>query len=401
MLSVSKALSIIKGQVSALDPERIDLADSIGRFLTEHMIADRDMPPFDRSQMDGYAVIAADTERSPVRLTIIGESAAGAGYDGRIKSGETVRIMTGARVPTGADAVQKIELTDDRGFTLLDTVTILRSVKKVHSIVKKGSEIRKGRRVLAAGELITENNISVLAAFGSARPLVGKRPSIAIIGTGTEIVGIESMPGRDQIRNSNSVMLRSLAEAAGAEATIFPNVGDDIKELKRTIRTAAKGRDILIVTGGVSVGKYDLTKPALTELGAEIFFDKLNLKPGKPTVFARLGKTLIFALPGNPVAAAVTFNLFVRKAILKLQGAAGTDLIGGNAVAAADIRAAKDRRTLIPSTLSTGSSGELIAAPIPSHGSSDLVSFARAKCLIDLAAGSRTKSGTVVKILFL
>ena len=395
MITITKALAIVGKEAGKLGVERIDLADSIGRVLAEDIVADSDLPPFDRSQMDGYAVVAADTNSAPVRLKIVGESAAGRGWHKTLKRGEAVRIMTGAPVPAGADAVQKVELTrENDGF-----VEILAAVKKGNSIVKKGAEIKKGKKVISKGEVITANNIAVIAAFGYAKVKVAKRPRVAILATGSEIVDVGKKPKRDQIRNSNGLMLKALAEQCGAKVSVLPSCGDDLKSLKSAIRNPQS--TILIITGGVSVGKYDLTKQALTELGAEIFFERVNLKPGKPTVFARLGKTLIFGLPGNPVSAAVTFYLFVRTAILQMQNMSQPQLKQGFAILANDAKAAKDRDTFLPSRLETNKSGQLIATPLKSQGSSDFVGFARADSLIFIAAGKSYKLGDTVELAFL
>src|SRR5215204_2831680 len=293
MISVEKALKIVTRETRSLKPERIPLDESIGRVLAEDIVADTDMPPFDRSQMDGYAVKAADTEYAPVTLKLVGESAAGRGWYKPLMRGEAVRIMTGAPVPHGTDAVQKIEVTSEDG----DTVTISEPTSKGRFIVAKGKEIKKGKVVLQSGTVITPNNIAVPAAFGYAKLKVAKRPRVAILSTGSEIVEVSKRPKRDQIRNSNSLMLKALCEQVGAESWILPNVGDDISDLRSQISSAAHTVDVLITTGGVSVGKYDLTKLALSDLGAEIFFERIRLKPGKPTVFAQLKKTAIFALP--------------------------------------------------------------------------------------------------------
>lgn len=397
MIPVSKAIKLIDREARKIGSEKLALSAAVGRVLAENIVADSDLPPFDRSQMDGYAVLASETRNAPVTLKVVGESAAGKGWHKKLKSGEAVRIMTGAPVPSGADAVQKIELTHEADAL----VTIIESAKKGQNIVRRGAEIKRGKRVVASGEPVTENMIAVLASFGYARVSVGKRPRVAILATGSEIVDIAKRPGRDQIRNSNSAMLDVLCRKFGAETTLAPFTRDDISELKKAIKLTAKGSDIIVLTGGVSVGKYDHTKAVLNELGAEIFFDKVCLKPGKPAVFARLGKTLIFGLPGNPVSAAVTFHLFVRRAILNAQCASSVDLKRGTAVLAADARAARDRDTFTPARLETDSTGQLIAIPLRSQGSSDFVGFARADALIFLPKGSRRAKGECADIAFL
>jgi molybdopterin molybdotransferase len=396
MIPVSKAIEIVKRQTGKLGKEAVKLPSAVGRVLAENIIADSDMPPFDRSQMDGYAMKAKDTANAPVDLKVVGESAAGRGWHKKLKSGEAIRIMTGAAVPDGADAIQKVELTSESN----DIVTIQEPTETGKYIVKKGAEIKRGEKLIDSGERIDERLIASLAAFGYSMVKVSKRPTVSILGTGSEIVSIDRKPGRDQIRNSNSVMLKALAEEAGASARILPNSSDDLQKLKSRI-TKAVGNDILVITGGVSVGKYDLTKAALHELGAKIYFERVRLRPGKPTVLARLGKTLIFGLPGNPVSSAVTFYLFVRPSILKMQSARGPDLADGYAVLTADARAAKERDTYFPATLGSEYTGRLLATPLRWHGSSDFVGFARADALIYLERGKAAAAGDVERILFL
>lgn len=397
MIPVKKALRIVQLETQSLSSERVNLDNAIGRVLAEDIVADSDLPPFDRSQMDGYAVKAADTGHAPVTLRLVGESAAGRGWRGKLKRGEAIRIMTGAAVPAGADAVQKLEVAEDRG----DSVTILEPTEIGKFIVPKGKEVKRGRTVLKAGERITVSNVSIPAAFGYAKVKVAKKPRVAIISTGSEIVDIQKKPGRDQIRNSNSMMLKALCEQAGAVATVYPNVGDDLSNLRRQISGAIRSSDVLVTTGGVSVGKYDLTKLALKELGAEIFFERVALKPGKPTVFGRLKKSLVFGLPGNPVSAAVTFYLFVRKAVLQMQGAGFTDLEIASAIASGSIRSTKERDSYLPCALSIEENGELRIEPLNWHGSSDFVGFSRADALAIIPKGASVSTGDVVSVLLL
>ena len=398
MIPVQEALKIIERETHRLEPERIDLSEAVGRVLAEKVAADTDLPPFDRSQMDGYAVVAGDTRKAPVDLKLVGESAAGRGWHQKMKRGEAVRIMTGAPLPPGADAVQKIELTTENSEA--STVTILEPTEKERYIIRQGSEIKKGDVVFEPGEVITENMVAALAAFGYARVRVGKRVRAAILSTGSEIVAINQRPKPDQIRNSNSAMLAALCRKSRIEPRMLPIAGDDVAQVKASIRAGAKNADILIITGGVSVGKYDHTKTALAELGAEIFFDKLRLKPGKPMVFARLGKTLVFGLPGNPVSSAVTFYLFVRAAAMQLAGARDVHLREGVAVLAKDVKGAKERDTYLPVSLETNRRGMLIATPLKWSGSSDFIGFARSSGLAVVPAGKRLARDKTARILF-
>ncbi len=419
MIPISEAIKIIERESFVLPPETIDLEDSIGRVLAENIKADMDLPPFDRSQMDGFAVRSDDTKNAPVNLRIIGESVAGKGFDQKMKSGEAVRIMTGARVPDGADTVQKVEVTTEKdGF-----VEILETAKPAQNINKFASEIKIGTKVFAKGEIINEQMIAAFASFGYAKLKVFQKPQVSIFSTGSEIVEIGETPQKDQIRNSNSMMLKILAERAGANAEILPQVHDDFKTLKTAIAKAvgikAKGKrqkaksdekqsqiknrksQILIITGGVSVGDYDFTKPVLRELGAEIFFEKVSLKPGKPAVFARLNDVLIFGLPGNPVSVAVTFYLFARYAIWRAQAAKNCELKRGFAVCSDKIKGAKERDCYLPVSLSTNKKGELIIESLRFSGSSNFIAFSRADALVFIPQGKNLEKDDVAEILFL
>ena len=387
MIPVSEAIRIVLQHSPRLEFEAAALGEALGRILAEDIIADSDLPPFDRAQMDGYAVRAADVAAAPARLRIVGESAAGAGWHHEMKTGEAVRIMTGAPVPKGADAVQQVELT--REVDSGSQVEILEPVAAGRSIVKQAAEIKAGETVLRAGEDINAAMIATLASFGYAQVKVGRRPRVAVMATGSELVDVDKKPGTDQIRDSNNYTIAAYATLAGATVERWPLAGDDTEELKKQIKQAVATSDVLITSGGVSMGVYDFMKPALKELGAEIFFERVALRPGKPTVFARLGTTLIFGLPGNPVSVAATFNLFARAALRKMQGAKQPGLIEETAVLARAVKGSVDRESYLPAILRTDEKGTLLAEPLKWGGSSDFVAFAHATVLISVPAGVR------------
>lgn len=397
MIPVTEALDLITKHTERLGVGSVEIGAAVGRVLAEDIIADSDLPPFDRSQMDGFAIRSSDLGAGAANLKIVGESAAGRGWHHQMDRGEAVRIMTGAPVPDGADSVQKLELAEETG----DTVSFNGAVTPGLNIVPRGSEARSGDVVIKCGEIVSPNMISTIAAFGYGSVKVASMPRAAIMSTGTEIVEIEEKPGLDQIRNSNSAMLQALSAKCGSQTRIFPVTGDDLDTLRSRIADAAENADILMISGGVSVGKYDLTKVALRELGADIHFEKVCLKPGKPAVFATLGKVLVFGLPGNPVSAAVTFYLFVRLAAMLLQGAAHTRLRRGFAQLAAPVRAAKTRDTYLPAKLRTNDAGMLIAEPARWQGSSDFIGFAEAESLIVVPQGKTLDAGDVAEIVFL
>jgi len=387
MIPVREAINIVQEQTTALDLESVELDQAQGRCLAEDIVADSDLPPFDRSQMDGYALRAEDVRAAPVRLKIVGESAAGAGWHNELHAGEAVRIMTGAPVPAGADSVQQVELTREPPGN--GEVEILKTVEQGRSIVRRGSEIRAGELVLASGERISAAMMAVLASFGYARVRVRRQPRVAVLATGSELVSVHEKPGRDQIRDSNNYTIEAYAKLAGAAVERLPLATDEPKLLQRQFAEAAASADLVISSGGVSMGVYDFTKAALKQLGAEIFFERVALRPGKPTVFARLpGGALAFGLPGNPVSVSVTFNLFARTALLVMQGAKRVQLEEEDALLFSSTKGAVERESYIPAQLLADDEGHLLAEPLKWGGSSDFVAFAHATALIILPAGA-------------
>jgi molybdopterin molybdotransferase len=399
MISVAEAIQIVRQQTRPLPAEPVDLSQALGRVLAQDIIADSDLPPFDRSQMDGYAVRAEDAQAAPVRLRIAGESAAGRGWRQEMHQGEAVRIMTGAPVPAGADSVQQVELTHE----LKDgtVVELLESVELGRSIVKQGAEIKAGEVVLTAGTTINAAMMAVLAAFGYATVEVFRKPRVGVLATGSELVATNQKPGQDQIRDSNNYSIGAYAELAGAVVERLPLTGDETSLLKNQLADAAGRCDLIVTSGGVSMGVYDVTKAALRELEAEIFFERVALRPGKPTVFARLGNgTLLFGLPGNPVSVSVTFNLFARAAILAMQNAADPALKQETAALARSVKGTTDRESYLPAQLTTNDDGELIAFTLKWGGSSDFVAFALATALVVIPANVKSlAAGTLVKVL--
>jgi molybdopterin molybdotransferase len=394
MIPISEAISIINREVFSLEAETVDLQNVCGRVLAEDIFADSDLPPFNRSQMDGFAVRSEDVQNVPAKLKIVGESVAGKRWKGELKNGEAVRIMTGAALPIGADSVQKVESTKElNGF-----IEILESTKNGQFFVEKASEITKGTKVFNRGEIVNKKMIATLASFGYAKIKVAKRPTISILATGSELVAVNKTPKQDEIRDSNSATLKAFAEKY-AEIETVSLIKDDLESIKSQIENQKS--QIIILTGGVSMGDYDFTKPALRELGAEIFFDKVCLKPGKPCVFAKLGNRLIFGLPGNPVSVIVTFSLFVRTAILQMQNAVQTEMKQGFAVISDKLKGAKERDSYLPATLEINENAQLIATPLRFVGSSDFVGFAKTDCLIFVPKGEIFETESVVKIVFI
>jgi molybdenum cofactor synthesis domain-containing protein len=399
MISVDRALEIVLEHTPTLPTEEVPLAEARGRVLGEEVAADRDFPPFDRSAMDGFALRARDAANPPATLRVVGQVRAGQWPEHPVGAEEAVEIMTGAPVPPGADAVQQVEQTrrPDPG-----RVEILAAVEPGQNVAPRGSEVRAGERVLEGGERIDPAVVAVLAAVGKERVRVGSRPRVFVLATGDELVDAGEKPTGAQIRNSNGFAALAQACEAGATARSLGIVPDDRERIAARVREGLAG-DVLVLSGGVSVGVYDLVEEALLRFGVKILFDKVAIKPGAPLVFGRLdhagapsegargGTTLVFGLPGNPVSAQVTFDLFVRAALLRMQGArtvARPEVeveLGGRA------KNRSGRRAHLPARVRF-TEGRLLAELLPSRGSADLVAHARANALVVLEA-SRTEAG--------
>lgn len=377
MITVDQALGIVLDHVEPLGTEAVAIEQAHRRILAEDVLSDIDLPPFDRARMDGYAVRASDVSAAPVTLRVIGEIAAGVQFEPEVNAGEAVKIFTGAPVPDGADAVQKVEVTRVKG----NLVEINEPVTKGQFITPRASEVAAGEIVAEAGREISPAEMAVLASFGYASVRVGRRPGVAVMSTGSELVDVSRQPSGAQIRNSNSYTLAAYAAAAGAVVDIFSTVEDTPEATRNALMKAADNRDIVITSGGVSMGDYDLVKSGLREIGAEIYFDRVMIRPGKPIVFARLGKTYFFGLPGNPVSTSVTFNVFVRPAIRKMQGDAVPAACTVRAQLSSVVRDSSNRRSYLPARLFI-KEGRAMVESLKWGGSSDLVAFIRANALI-------------------
>ena len=318
MLSVEEALAQLLAAIEALAVEDVPLAECLDRVLAADALADIDLPPFTNSAMDGYAVRAADTTGAgvdtPRRLPVRGEIAAGgAGLD-PLPVGAAMRIMTGAPLPPGADAVIPVEQSRaEEGM-----VALLAAVPVGASVRHAGEDVRLGQRVLAAGTVIGPGEVGLLASLGYAQVGVHRRPRVAILSTGDELVAIEAKPGPGQIRNSNASMLAAHVRRAGG-IPVGLGVARDTRESVHAALDAGRGCDLYISSGGVSVGVYDVVKAVLEERGGVQFW-RVNMRPGKPVAFGRIDGTPFLGLPGNPVSAFVTFELFARPVLRRMAG---------------------------------------------------------------------------------
>lgn len=320
MLTFEQALSIVKEKLGEAKrtpaTEVMPLEQVRGRILAEDICADRDYPPFHRATRDGYALRVSDLGSLPTILERVGEVRAGEHYAGELRPSQCIEIMTGAPLPDGADAVAMIEHVSVRG----NQVEVHRAVSAFENIVRQGSEAASGTRVLARGRRLNPAEIGLLASVGQARVKVFVEPRVAILPTGDEVVPVDRQPEWFQIRNSNAVALAAQVAAAGGVPRIA-GIAPDLKEpLKRLVENGLEA-DLLLMSGGVSMGKYDLVAQALKDLGAEIHIQGVALRPGKPLLFGSVRGKYFFGLPGNPVSTFVTFELFVRPAIAQLGGA--------------------------------------------------------------------------------
>jgi molybdopterin molybdotransferase len=397
VIPVERAIEIVLRSTPRLPSESVDFEQALGRVLAEDVASDLDLPPFPRSSVDGFALRAADLSRVPARLRIAGVVPAGVPPAFRLEAGEAAQVMTGAPVPEGADAVQMVEKTRELGP---QEVEVLEAVPSGQNIAPRGDELRAGEIVLTAGTRIDPAGLAVLATVGKTRVLVSRRPRVAVAATGNELVHPSERPGPAKIRNSNGFSVSAQARQAGAEVRYLGVARDDEASLGEAVR-AGLAEDVLILTGGVSMGKYDLVEDVLRRFEIEILVDAVALKPGKPLVFgtAPEGK-LVFGLPGNPVSSAVTFELFVRPALGRMQGCEKALRPELRATLAAPLVSRGPRRAYLPGWVApSGPEGRLGARPIPTRGSADIVAFAKANALLILPEEiDRLEAGSEVAV---
>jgi molybdopterin molybdotransferase len=317
-LTVDEALDRVLARIAPLEPTEVALLDALGAVLADDATADRDVPPFRNSAMDGYAVRGADVKQSGVRLRVVGTVAAGSVPVRAVGAGEAMRIMTGAPMPDGADTVVRVEDTDNGA----EAVTINAATPQGVAVRQAGEDLRRGQVVLAHGTVLRPAEIGVLASIGRTKVNVVRRPNVAVLSTGDELVDIADEPRPGQIRDSNRYSLAAAVRATGCAAFELGIARDTADDLRHALGNAAFG-DLVVTSGGVSVGDHDHVKPVVNAMG-QMDFWSIALRPGRPLAFGELrtkrGAVPIFGLPGNPVSALLTFELFVRPALLKMAG---------------------------------------------------------------------------------
>ncbi|MEW6512008.1 MAG: gephyrin-like molybdotransferase Glp [Bacteroidota bacterium] len=383
MLNAGEALRQILDASLRLNAEVVPLGRSFGRTLASDVVSDRDIPPFANSSMDGYAVRRSDLEGAtagkPIRLPLQGESRAGKPFSRSLGPQSAIRVMTGAKVPDGADAVVPVEHTGPESD---GSVTFQSCPPASANIRLVGEDIKKGELVMPRGKVITPSHAAVLASLGRASARVTKPPRVAIVPTGDEVVA----PGRKlregQIYNSSSIALAGMVTECGAQPRLLGIAGDTKTRVKEAIRGALKD-DVVLVTGGVSVGRYDIVRDVLADLGVKIRFWQVNIKPGKPLVFGTKGKKLVFGLPGNPVSTGVTFLQFVRPALQKMLGRKDLRLSRLTAVADEPLRKTDGKRHFIRGIVRQ-EEGSFRVRTTGSQSSGVMSSLLKANCLIIL-----------------
>jgi len=399
--------------------ERVPLDRALGRVLAEPLRADADQPPFPRSTRDGFACRAAEAS-SHRPLAVVGSTRAGQTPSGSLPRGAVWEIMTGAPVPAGADAVVMLEHVEEfdahfeeSGGPSAHAVRLLppRTIRKGENIVARGAQARKGEKLLSAGSLIGSAQIALAGSCGCAMLNVFPKPRVAILSTGDELVAIRSSPGASQIRNSSSAMLAAMVRAAGGDPWVLPIARDTAKSLDAALTRAASA-DLLLITGGVSAGKFDLVEPALIRAGARFHFTGVRIQPGKPLVFGempsrsinagsklRRTKCCCFGLPGNPVSSAVTFMLFAAPVIAALAGQQDRGPHFALARLSEDVKTKTGLTRFLPAAC-TFSGAVPEVALVPWQGSGDLAAMARANCFLVVPEDSdRLRAGSTVRIL--
>lgn len=397
MLSVAQAQAQVLERVQPLPAETVLLSSAcLGRVLAESVASDVDMPPFSKALMDGYALRAAELTSGTGTFEVIEEIPAGAWPTRDVGPGQASRIMTGAPLPSGADAVVMVERTRvlDDGRVAIDD----RPPQPGQNILPRGRETRTGEILLHAGTELRPQELGLLAAAGRTQVSMHRRPRVAILPTGDEIVEPEQKPDRGQIRNTNGPMLAGQVARAGGLPECLGIARDEPARLRASIVDGLQA-DVLLLSGGVSAGNRDFVPGTLAELGAQAHFHKVTMKPGKPVLFATRDKTVIFGLPGNPVSSLVCFELFVRPALRRLLGYAEAMPRILHARLTDSYNQRGDRPTYHPARLAFASEGPVVT-PVPWFGSADLRAIASANAFVVFPAGDQVyKAGDTFPVL--
>ncbi len=387
MITPDQAWSVIFHQTVPLPPVMLKAGEAPGYFLAEPVFADRDIPPLDRSAMDGFAVRSDDLKRIPADLAVLGELPAGSDAEFQVGSGSCVRIYTGASLPPGADAVV---MQEDTSSPDPGTARILKAVAPGANVFKRGENARQGDMLLAAGQQLNPAGVAVCAAVGCAVVRVHRRPTVSVLSTGTELLADDSPAQPHQIRNSNGPFLRAAILEQSFPLAGYEAVADEPEKIAVALQSAAGRSDVIIITGGISVGKYDLVPEAIRKSGGTIHYHGITMKPGKPQLFASYaGGHLVFGLPGNPLSAMTGFHEFALPALRRLAGCPDDRCRPTLTVRLSQDLAAKgDRHRFVPASLTWTASG-VEAAVVDARGTADLVAGAKTDGVLVVPVGAQ------------
>jgi molybdopterin molybdotransferase len=398
MLQLEEAVARILAAIPAPGPERVPLSEAFGRFAARALSTPIDLPVFSNSSVDGYALRSADiasaSQPSPVRLRLAGRLAAGDAPGASVNAGECVRVFTGSPIPQGADAVV---MQEDTRVDASDPahISVLCSASRGENIRERGEDVRSGSRLVGEGDRLTAGRLALLAAVGCGQVEAARRPVVGLLATGSELreAGQALRPG--EIYESNRAALAGLVRAAGGEARVYPLVPDTLPATRDALQSAIEACDLVVTSGGVSVGEMDFVKGAFLEIGGSLDYWKVAVKPGRPFVFGQKGNKLLFGLPGNPISALVTYLLLVRPAILRFQGARDLALPSFDAPLAGPLVNAGPRRHFMRVALRPD--GAVVSAGL--QGSHALSSAAAADGLVDVPPDTTLGAGTKVRVL--
>ncbi len=397
MITMDEATKIIKDNCIRREVVSIEPADAYGMVIAEDVLSDIDIPPFDKSAMDGYALRASDVKVPGAVLAVKGVVSAGTVYNDVIKSGECVKIMTGAPVPDGADAVVMVEHTEISDDTC---VRIMKSVWRGKNICIKGEDVKCNMVVLRDGSLIQGTEIAIFASLGRTTLKVYRKPEIAVISTGDELVEPDAALEPGKIRNSNSTMLVSMLASSGYSAEYLGIAPDNEKGLRRLIKKGL-GYDVLLISGGVSMGDYDIVPEILQDEGVNILFHRVMVKPGKPLLFGKKGMNIIFGIPGNPVSNFTSFHVFIKGALYLMTGINNYSPCFIKARITSDYKNTSKRLHIIPSRY-TVVDGKFTVKPFKLRGSADIIGCAGSNCLMFVDKDTEyIPEGEDIKILLL
>lgn len=407
MISVEEARTLVLSKVHALDAEVVPVLETAGRVAAADLASDIDISPFAHSAMDGFALRAAQlagaSEAAPVELDVTAEVAAGDTYEGEIEEGQCVRIMTGAPLPDAADSVVKYEIVGvvegDGGPG--SRVSFTAPTKERSNVREAGEEAKAGEVVVHAGELINSAGVGFLASCGVVEAPVYRRPRVAVIAIGSELVPADEVPIAGKIRNSNSYALAASVAAAGGVPTMLPTCEDSLEALCEQVKAAAAEYDFVVTSGGASNGDFDYIKPCVSQLG-ELFMTTVNMRPGKAQTFGLVDGTPVFGLPGNPAAAYCGFEMLIRPALRKMQGYSNFERPRVKAKLVRDTKKKDPRRIYLRATLTKDDAGEYVVTPAKNQSSGLFGVIQRSNCLAIMPEGLESRmAGAEIECILL